>query len=127
MTAMNSTICLFVPDQTSLLRISPSSSESKPHLLSRVATLALGETIGGFAAEFTDVPEPAISLNEILVKVRAVALNPTDHMHIDAILPPGSIIGCDYAGDILKNINGKLIPLLQPPKPKYPGVDSAAS
>jgi NADPH:quinone reductase-like Zn-dependent oxidoreductase len=75
---------------------------SKPHLLSRVATLALGKTIGGSAAEFTDVPEPAISPNEILVKVRAVALNPTDHMHIDAISPPGSIIGCDYAGEVFK-------------------------
>ncbi|KAH6855435.1 chaperonin 10-like protein [Chaetomium sp. MPI-CAGE-AT-0009] len=75
---------------------------SKPHLLSRVATLALGKTIGGSAAEFTDVPEPAISPNEILVKVRAVALNPTDHMHIDAISPPGSIIGCDYAGEVSK-------------------------
>jgi NADPH:quinone reductase-like Zn-dependent oxidoreductase len=75
---------------------------SKPHLLSRVATLALGKTIGGPAAEFTDVPEPAISPNEILVKVRAVALNPTDHMHIDAISPPGSIIGCDYAGEVFK-------------------------
>lgn len=75
---------------------------SKPHLLSRLATLALGKTIGGSAAEFTDVPEPVISPNEILVKVHAVALNPTDHMHIDAVSPPGSIIGCDYAGEVFK-------------------------
>ncbi|KAG7285046.1 hypothetical protein NEMBOFW57_009666 [Staphylotrichum longicolle] len=75
---------------------------SQPHLLSRVATLALGKTIGGSAAEFTDVPEPAISPDEILVKVRAVAINPTDHMHIDAISPSGSIIGCDYAGEVFK-------------------------
>jgi NADPH:quinone reductase-like Zn-dependent oxidoreductase len=75
---------------------------SKPHLFSRIATIALGRTIGGPAAEFTEVPEPAISPNEILVKVRAVALNPTDHMHIDAISPPGSIIGCDYAGEVSK-------------------------
>jgi NADPH:quinone reductase-like Zn-dependent oxidoreductase len=75
---------------------------SKPHLLSRIATIALGRTIGGPAAEFTEVSEPTISPNEILVKVRAVALNPTDHMHIDVISPPGSIIGCDYAGEVSK-------------------------
>lgn len=34
----------------------------------------------------------------ILIKVKAVALNPTDWKHIAFISPPGSKIGCDYAG-----------------------------
>jgi NADPH:quinone reductase-like Zn-dependent oxidoreductase len=71
---------------------------SKPHLFSRAAALALNKTIGGLAADFADVPEPAISPDEILVKVCAVALNPTDYKHIDAISPPGSIIGCGFQG-----------------------------
>ncbi|KAL5592453.1 hypothetical protein FOBRF1_013479 [Fusarium oxysporum] len=75
---------------------------SKPHLLSRVAALTLGKTIGGPGADFIDIPEPAISPDEVLVKVRAVALNPTDYKHIDAISPPGCVIGCDYAGEVVK-------------------------
>ncbi|KAH7118367.1 hypothetical protein EDB81DRAFT_848102 [Dactylonectria macrodidyma] len=42
---------------------------SKPHLLSRVAALTLGKTIGGPGADFIDIPEPAISPDEVLVKV----------------------------------------------------------
>ncbi|KAF5597580.1 TOXD [Fusarium subglutinans] len=49
-----------------------------------------------------DIPIPSISSNEILVKVKAVALNPTDFKHLDIISPPNSIIGCDYAGVVHK-------------------------
>ncbi|GKU22756.1 unnamed protein product [Fusarium langsethiae] len=49
-----------------------------------------------------DVPIPTISSNEILVKVKAVALNPTDFKHLDILSPSHSIIGCDYAGVVHK-------------------------
>lgn len=75
---------------------------SKPHLLSRIATLALSKSIGDSGADYRDVPKPVISADEILVKVHAVALNPTDYKHIDAISPPGCIIGCDYAGEVVE-------------------------
>ncbi|KAK0706005.1 chaperonin 10-like protein [Lasiosphaeria miniovina] len=73
---------------------------SKPHLLSRIASITLGKTIGGPGASIQDHPEPTISPDEILVRVRAVALNPTDYKHIDAVSPPGCVIGCDYAGEV---------------------------
>ncbi|TEA17828.1 Trans-enoyl reductase lepG [Colletotrichum sidae] len=75
---------------------------TKAHLVSRVANLALGKTIGGPGAAFREVPKPTISADEVLVKVRAVALNPTDFKHIDAISPPNCIPGCDYAGEVVQ-------------------------
>ena len=30
--------------------------------------------------EYTDVPDPKLSYNSVLVRVRAAALNPADHM-----------------------------------------------
>lgn len=53
----------------------------------------------GFSVR-NDVPTPSIQPDEILVKVHAVALNPTDFKHIDLLSPPKSIIGCDYAGEV---------------------------
>ncbi|CAH0044396.1 unnamed protein product [Clonostachys solani] len=75
---------------------------SKSHLLSRIASLALGRQVGFSGAAYQDVPKPIISPDEILVKVRAVALNPTDFKHIDAIAWPGTIIGCDFAGEVVE-------------------------
>ncbi|KFA60006.1 hypothetical protein S40285_08692 [Stachybotrys chlorohalonatus IBT 40285] len=50
-------------------------------------------------AEIEDVPLPKLRDEYVLVKVKAVGLNPTDWKHIDnAITDPGSRIGCDYAG-----------------------------
>jgi NADPH:quinone reductase-like Zn-dependent oxidoreductase len=49
-----------------------------------------------------DVPVPPVEDNEILVKVSAVAFNPTDYKHVDVVSPKGSIIGCDYAGVVVK-------------------------
>jgi NADPH:quinone reductase-like Zn-dependent oxidoreductase len=46
-----------------------------------------------------DVPIPKLSGdNWILVKTKAVALNPTDWKSIAKSPSPGSIAGCDYAG-----------------------------
>lgn len=72
------------------------------NIISRVANLSLGKSFGSRSAQWKEVPIPSISENEILVKVRAVALNPTDFKHIDVISPPGSIVGCDYAGEVFK-------------------------
>lgn len=72
---------------------------SNRSILTRIINVSRSKAIGGQGGRVQDdVPVPKISPNEILVKVRAVALNPTDFKHLDAISPPHSIIGCDYAG-----------------------------
>ncbi|KAJ6447230.1 oxidoreductase [Purpureocillium lavendulum] len=43
---------------------------------------------------------------EILVRVRCVALNPTDFKHVDILSPRGAVIGCDYSGTVAK-VGGK--------------------
>lgn len=74
---------------------------SNRFLSTRILNLILGKSFG-VGAIITDVPKPSISENEILVKVRAAALNPTDYKHIDVISPPYSIIGCDFAGEVVE-------------------------
>lgn len=50
-----------------------------------------------------DAPVPACPNDYILVKVEAVALNPTDWKHIDFIAKPDyhHTVGCDYAGTVV--------------------------
>ncbi|KAJ5175321.1 uncharacterized protein N7482_001198 [Penicillium canariense] len=48
------------------------------------------------------VPVPEISDNEILVRVRSVALNPTDFNYVDILSPRRAIIGCDYSGTVVR-------------------------
>ncbi|KAK0642202.1 putative zinc-binding oxidoreductase ToxD [Cercophora newfieldiana] len=55
---------------------------------------------GPRAAEIQEVPIPALRDDYVLVKVKAVALNPTDWKHIDFISATGCTVGCDYAGII---------------------------
>lgn len=74
---------------------------SNQHLLSRLASLAVGKSFTK-SVDLTEIPVPAISDNEILVKIHAVALNPIDFKHIDAISPPGCIIVCDFAGEVAR-------------------------
>ncbi|KAJ5985460.1 hypothetical protein N7522_012656 [Penicillium canescens] len=45
-----------------------------------------------------DVRLPELPDNYILVKTKAVALNPTDWRHIDFVPCKGAVVGCDYAG-----------------------------
>ncbi|MBE3049565.1 alcohol dehydrogenase catalytic domain-containing protein, partial [Candidatus Bathyarchaeota archaeon] len=71
-------------------------------IANRVLNLARGKTSFGPGGKVTEVPKPTISAKEILVKVKAVALNPTDFKHLDVISPPGSIIGCDFAGEVVE-------------------------
>jgi len=67
----------------------------------RLVNLGLGKSIGP-GASIVDVPKPDISDEEILVKVHAVGLNPTDFKHIDFMAPSNCIIGCDYAGEVVE-------------------------
>ncbi|POS75606.1 hypothetical protein DHEL01_v206000 [Diaporthe helianthi] len=72
---------------------------SKRSIFTRIINIGSGKSFCGQGGSVRDdVPVPKISPNEILVKVKAVGLNPTDFKHLDAISPPHSIIGCDYAG-----------------------------
>ncbi|KAH6886933.1 chaperonin 10-like protein [Thelonectria olida] len=70
------------------------------NIASRLINMACGKAICGPGAHVVEVAKPTISDNEILVKVKAVALNPTDFKNIDAFSPPGSVVGCDYAGQV---------------------------
>ncbi|KAJ6015903.1 protein TOXD [Penicillium herquei] len=50
---------------------------------------------------------PALRDDYILVKTKAVALNPTDWKHVAFLSPPGCLVGCDYAGvvqEVGKNV-----------------------
>jgi NADPH:quinone reductase-like Zn-dependent oxidoreductase len=71
-------------------------------LYSRVANLIIGKSLTVTRVQWKDVPVPDISDNDILVKVRAVALNAIDFKHIDAISPTDCIVGYGYAGEVLK-------------------------
>jgi NADPH:quinone reductase-like Zn-dependent oxidoreductase len=48
-----------------------------------------------------DKPLPTLNDDSALIKVKAIALNPTDWKHANA-LNPGSSIGCDFAGEIVQ-------------------------
>ncbi|KAK4930436.1 hypothetical protein LTR66_016109, partial [Elasticomyces elasticus] len=65
----------------------------------RLLSLALGSALGQ-GAQVKDVTTPEIKENEVLVKVRAVALNPIDFKDIDFISPRNSGVGCDYGGEV---------------------------
>jgi len=51
--------------------------------------------------ETQDKAVPAFSDEQILVRVRSVALNPLDWRLIDFSHPPGFSTGCDFSGDIV--------------------------
>jgi NADPH:quinone reductase-like Zn-dependent oxidoreductase len=59
----------------------------------------------GDARLVSDAPIPKLKDNSIIVKVAAVALNPTDWMSIDFIADTGATIGCDYAG-VVQEVGG---------------------
>ncbi|KAG9248305.1 chaperonin 10-like protein [Calycina marina] len=55
--------------------------------------------IEGTKATIQDIPIPKLRNDYVLIKVKAVALNPTDWKHIAfGLAPPGAKVGCDYAG-----------------------------
>ncbi|KAK8206787.1 hypothetical protein M8818_004621 [Zalaria obscura] len=51
-------------------------------------------------AELQTVPLPKLRDHYVLVKVVAVALNPTDWKHVDYLAAPGATVGCDFAGTV---------------------------
>lgn len=60
------------------------------------------KTTGKDTAILTDdVPTPALRPGYFLIKVHAVALNPTDYNHVHGLGPAGSTNGCDFAGEVV--------------------------
>ena len=65
--------------------------------------------VGPGKAEVQEVPRPALRDDYVLVKVNAVALNPTDwkHVHKDILATPGVTSGCDFAG-VVEEVGSKV-------------------
>lgn len=53
------------------------------------------------ASVHSDVPVPKPAASEILVRVEAFSLNPTDWKHIKLMSSPGLITGCDFSGTVV--------------------------
>lgn len=70
-------------------------------IVSRLSNYACSQSSGD-GVKIQTIPVPEILDNEILVRVRSVALNPTDFKHIDIVAPRGAIIGCDYSGTVAR-------------------------
>src|ERR1700709_297862 len=70
-------------------------------LVSRLLNLGLTKPRGP-GCEVREVPKPTIEPHHIIVRVHAVALNPTDYKHIDMVAAPGCISGCDYSGEVVE-------------------------
>jgi len=58
-------------------------------------------------ARIEEAPIPKLRDDYILVKVHAIALNPTDWKHIDYLADPGAHVGCDYAG-VVEEVGSKV-------------------
>lgn len=54
----------------------------------------------GQASLVSNLPIPKLRDDCLIVKVAAVAVNPTDWKHIDFLAEKGTLIGCDYAGTV---------------------------
>lgn len=55
------------------------------------------------SATLKTVPVPTIGPNQVLIKVRAAAMNPTDWKHIVyRMYAENDICGCDFAGEVVK-------------------------
>lgn len=52
-------------------------------------------------AAVEEVPTPKLRDDYLLVKTRAVAINPTDWKHVNNIAPAGVRVGCDYVGEVV--------------------------
>jgi NADPH:quinone reductase-like Zn-dependent oxidoreductase len=61
----------------------------------------------GVAEIRSDVPLPKLRDDYILVKTKALALNPTDWKSLAGRPSPGAIVGCDYAG-IVEAVGAKV-------------------
>jgi NADPH:quinone reductase-like Zn-dependent oxidoreductase len=53
-----------------------------------------------------DRPYPSLRPGYLLVDIKAVALNPADWKHVDAMNVKGVLSGCDFAGIVAETGNG---------------------
>lgn len=58
-------------------------------------------------AKVQETSIPKLRDDYILVKTKAVALNPTDWKHLDYLATKGALLGCDYAG-IVSSVGSKV-------------------
>ena len=58
-------------------------------------------------AKIVEGPVPKLRDDYIIVKVKAVALNPTDWKHVHYLTSHGCRIGCDYAG-VVEEVGSKV-------------------
>ena len=57
----------------------------------------------GLEGEVKEVPTPSVGARDVLVKVKAVAINPTDWKHLYLMrVVDGAIVGCDFSGEVVK-------------------------
>ena len=65
---------------------------------------AIQTSAPGLAVINPSATEPSLSAkpNFLRVRVKAIALNPTDWKHIDRFSGPDQTVGCDYAGEVLE-------------------------
>lgn len=64
-------------------------------------TALVGTTEGGIGLSH-NMPVPEVSGNRVLIKVRAVSVNPVDSKMAGAYITPGAVAGCDLAGVVDK-------------------------
>ncbi|KAF4783610.1 TOXD protein [Colletotrichum scovillei] len=62
---------------------------------------------GAGKASVVEASIPKLRDDYLIVKVKAVALNPTDILHIDLFAVTGARVGCDYAG-IVEEVGSKV-------------------
>lgn len=70
-------------------------------LFARIINIARKSTTPS-ASVLQTIAVPTIADDQVLVKVAAVAINPTDWKHADMLASKGAIIGCDYSGTVAK-------------------------
>ncbi|KAK5957310.1 hypothetical protein OHC33_001682 [Knufia fluminis] len=69
--------------------------------MSLPSTMKAYKCTGPDQASLVDTELPKLRPDYLLVKVHAVALNPTDWKHIRGIPTPGATVGCDFAGTVV--------------------------
>ncbi len=63
----------------------------------------------GVAKVIDEQPIPSVRPDHMLVKVKAVALNPTDWKHMDMFDVNGCVSGVEYAGVVEKLPEGNML------------------
>lgn len=93
--------CSSKHDTSKHFEIIINTNATKPKAIKEIsmATNRAVEILGPREARVvTNRPKPRLRDEYILIKVSAIALNPTDWKHVDFMAPKGALSGCDYAG-----------------------------